>query len=268
MSQSPQSSPKASDAFNHVGVEVDHVSIQFGSNKIVTDVTFSVKPGEVFVLMGASGAGKSVLLRAIVGLIEPTSGKVLIDGMDAANPQTHQKIRTALVFQAGALFNSLSVYDNLAFYPREHRLMSEKRIREKVMDTLKILSLEKAAGKHPSELSGGMKKRVAIARALVMEPQLLLYDEPTSELDPIMAATISEIIAALREQYSVTSIVVSHDRELAYSIGDRVAILHQGDLRTVESPSSIQNNQDPVVKEFLNPEINLKNPRFRKIQQS
>lgn len=268
MSQSPQSSPKASDAFNHVGVEVDHVSIQFGSNKIVTDVTFSVKPGEVFVLMGASGAGKSVLLRAIVGLIEPTSGKVLIDGMDASNPQTHQKIRTALVFQAGALFNSLSVYDNLAFYPREHRLMSEKRIREKVMDTLKILSLEKAAGKHPSELSGGMKKRVAIARALVMEPQLLLYDEPTSELDPIMAATISEIIAALREQYSVTSIVVSHDRELAYSIGDRVAILHQGDLRTVESPSSIQNNQDPVVKEFLNPEINLKNPRFRKIQQS
>ncbi|MDD4349011.1 MAG: ATP-binding cassette domain-containing protein [Opitutales bacterium] len=268
MSQSPQSSPKASDAFNHVGVEVDHVSIQFGSNKIVTDVTFSVKPGEVFVLMGASGAGKSVLLRAIVGLIEPTSGKVLIDGMDAANPQTHQKIRTALVFQAGALFNSLSVYDNLAFYPREHRLMSEKRIREKVMDTLKILSLEKAAGKHPSELSGGMKKRVAIARALVMEPQLLLYDEPTSELDPIMAATISEIIAALREQYSVTSIVVSHDRELAYSIGGRVAILHQGDLRTVESPSSIQNNQDPVVKEFLNPEINLKNPRFRKIQQS
>jgi len=268
MSQSPQSSPKASDAFNHVGVEVDHVSIQFGSNKIVTDVTFSVKPGEVFVLMGASGAGKSVLLRAIVGLIEPTSGKILIDGMDAANPQTHQKIRTALVFQAGALFNSLSVYDNLAFYPREHRLMSEKRIREKVMDTLKILSLEKAAGKHPSELSGGMKKRVAIARALVMEPQLLLYDEPTSELDPIMAATISEIIAALREQYSVTSIVVSHDRELAYSIGDRVAILHQGDLRTVESPSSIQNNQDPVVKEFLNPEINLKNPRFRKIQQS
>lgn len=268
MSQSPQSSPKASDAFNHVGVEVDHVSIQFGSNKIVTDVTFSVKPGEVFVLMGASGAGKSVLLRAIVGLIEPTSGKVLIDGMDASNPQTHQKIRTALVFQAGALFNSLSVYDNLAFYPREHRLMSEKRIREKVMDTLNILSLEKAAGKHPSELSGGMKKRVAIARALVMEPQLLLYDEPTSELDPIMAATISEIIAALREQYSVTSIVVSHDRELAYSIGDRVAILHQGDLRTVESPSSIQNNQDPVVKEFLNPEINLKNPRFRKIQQS
>lgn len=268
MSQSPQSSPKASDAFNHVGVEVDHVSIQFGSNKIVTDVTFSVKPGEVFVLMGASGAGKSVLLRTIVGLIEPTSGKVLIDGMDAANPQTHQKIRTALVFQAGALFNSLSVYDNLAFYPREHRLMSEKRIREKVMDTLKILSLEQAAGKHPSELSGGMKKRVAIARALVMEPQLLLYDEPTSELDPIMAATISEIIAALREQYSVTSIVVSHDRELAYSIGDRVAILHQGDLRTVESPSSIQNNQDPVVKEFLNPEINLKNPRFRKIQQS
>ena len=268
MSQSPQSPSKASDAFHHVGVDVDHVTIQFGSNKIVADVSFTVKPGEIFVLMGASGAGKSVLLRAIVGLVEPSAGKILIDGMDAAHPETHRKIRSALVFQSGALFNSLSVYDNLAFYPREHRLMSEKQIREKVMDTLKILSLGQAADKHPSELSGGMKKRVAIARALVMEPQLLLYDEPTSELDPIMAATISEIIAALRDQYSVTSIVVSHDRELAYSVADRVAILHKGDLRTVESPESIQKNQDPVVKEFLNPEINLASPRFRKIQQS
>ena len=146
----------------------------------------------------------------------------------------------SLVFQAGALFNSMTVYDNLALYPREHRLAKESGIRDKVMRALQILSLENAAQKYPAELSGGMKKRVAIARALVMEPQLMLYDEPTSELDPVMSATISEVIATLREQYHVTSIVVSHDRDLALSIADHVGILMGGRLRALARPEELR----------------------------
>jgi phospholipid/cholesterol/gamma-HCH transport system ATP-binding protein len=248
-----------------IDVEIKDVSIQFGSQKVVSNIDFTVKPGEIFAIMGASGAGKSVLLRSVIGLIKPTSGQVLIAGKDAADKQTHIDIRTTLVFQAGALFNSMSVFDNLAFYPREHHLYPEKTIREKVMETLRILSLEGAAKKLPAELSGGMRKRVSIARALVMEPELLLYDEPTSELDPIMSATISEIIATLRKETNVTSIVVTHDRDLAASIADRVALLHKGYLQSVSTPEEMKNSEDPVVTEFLNPVIDIQEPRFKKL---
>jgi phospholipid/cholesterol/gamma-HCH transport system ATP-binding protein len=189
-----------------------------------------------------------------------------VNRLDATDEETRENMRMALVFQAGALFNSLSVYDNLALYPREHRLANEKGIREKVMRALQILSLEKAASKFPSELSGGMRKRVAIARALVMEPQLMLYDEPTSELDPVMSATISEIIATLEQQYHVTSIVVSHDRDLALAIGRRVGILMEGSLAFLGTPDELREPKDPRVADFLNPAIDLNNPRFRKLQ--
>ena len=182
------------------GVTVAGLTKRYGRVTVLRDVNLEVKPGEIFCLMGPSGSGKSVLLKHIAGLEHATAGEVRIGEHDAADPDTRDKIHLALVFQAGALFNSLTVYDNLALYPREHRLCDEAGIRERVMHALAILSLEKAAGKYPAELSGGMKKRVAIARALVMEPQLLLYDEPTSELDPVMSATITEIIATLREQ--------------------------------------------------------------------
>jgi ABC-type polar amino acid transport system ATPase subunit len=166
-----------------VGVTVSHLNKQYGRNVVLTDVSFEVKPGEIFCIMGPSGSGKSVLLKQIAGLETPTSGEVHLGEFPASDPATRNRVRLALVFQAGALFNSLSVYDNLALYPREHRLGDEAKIRERVQHALAILSLEGAERKFPSELSGGMKKRVSIARALVMEPQLLLYDEPTSELD-------------------------------------------------------------------------------------
>jgi phospholipid/cholesterol/gamma-HCH transport system ATP-binding protein len=172
----------------------------------------------------------------------------------------------ALVFQAGALFNSMTVYDNLALYLREHRVASEAGIRDKVMRALQILSLETAAQKFPSDLSGGMKKRVAIARALVMEPQLMMYDEPTSELDPVMSATISEIIATLKEQYRVTTIVVSHDRDLALSIADRIGILMAGKLVFLGLPSELKSPTDPRIADFFNPKIDLKNPRFKQLE--
>jgi phospholipid/cholesterol/gamma-HCH transport system ATP-binding protein len=249
-----------------VGVTIEHLSKNFGALVVLKDVSLSVEPGEIFVLMGPSGSGKSVLLKHIVGLELPTSGQVLVGGLDAAAPATRARIRMALVFQAGALFNSLSVYDNLALYPREHRIANEAGIREKVMRALQILSLENTAAKFPSELSGGMRKRVAIARALVQEPQLMLYDEPTSELDPVMSATISEIIATLKDEYHVTSFVVTHDRDLALNIGGRVGILMGGQLVMVAKPAALHNPEDPIIADFLNPKIDLKNPRFKQLE--
>jgi phospholipid/cholesterol/gamma-HCH transport system ATP-binding protein len=249
-----------------VTVSVENLSKKFGTHEVLNDVSFTVAPGEIFVLMGPSGSGKSVLLKHIVALEAATSGRVTIDGMDASSEAIREKVRMALVFQAGALFNSMTVYDNLALYPREHRIGSEAAIREKVMHALQILSLENAAAKFPSELSGGMKKRVAIARALVMEPQLMLYDEPTSELDPVMSATISEIIATLKDQYRVTTIVVSHDRDLALNIADRVGILMGGKLLFLGPPSDLRTPTDPRVADFLNPRIDLKNPRFKQLE--
>lgn len=249
-----------------VSVAIEGLSKAFGTMTVLDGVTFDVKPGEIFVLMGPSGSGKSVLLKHIVGLEQPSAGRVTLNGLDAADEETREKIRMALVFQAGALFNSMTVYDNLALYPREHRLAKESGIRDKVMRALQILSLENAAQKYPAELSGGMKKRVAIARALVMEPQLMLYDEPTSELDPVMSATISEVIATLREQYHVTTIVVSHDRDLALSIADRVGILMGGRLLALARPEELRQPADPRVADFLNPRIDLKNPRFKRLE--
>lgn len=266
MSCSPARNPFTHEESAAVGVSIEGLSKSFGSFAVLKNITFSVEPGEIFVLMGPSGSGKSVLLKHIVGLEQPTSGRVLVDGRDASLENTREHVHMALVFQAGALFNSLSVYDNLALYPREHQVASEAGIREKVMRALQILSLEGAAQKSPSELSGGMKKRVAIARALVMEPQLMLYDEPTSELDPVMSATISEIIATLKDEYHVTTIVVSHDRELALGIADRVGILMGGELVSLGTPAELRSPRDPRVAEFLYPKIDLKNPRFKKLE--
>ncbi len=250
------------------GVTASKLNKKFGRTTVLRDIDLEVKAGEIFCIMGPSGSGKSVLLKLIAGLERATTGEVKIGDFDAGDPATRDKVHLALVFQAGALFNSLSVYDNLALYPREQRLCDEAGIRDRVMNALTILSLEKAVKKFPSELSGGMKKRVAIARALVMEPQLLLYDEPTSELDPVMSATICEIIATLREQTAVTSIVVTHDPTLAFSIADRIAIIMDGRLRAIGKPSEVKESKDPSIANFLNPVIDLKNPRFKQLENN
>lgn len=262
------SSPSAASADDRppVGFEVRRLKKSYGEQTVLHDIDLTIEPGEIFVIMGPSGSGKTVLLRQLVGLERPTAGEVRIDGLDPADPATRDRIALALVFQAGALFNSLSVYDNLALYPTEHRLHPPPVIHEKVMRALQILSLEKAVQKFPSELSGGMKKRVAIARALVMEPQVILYDEPTSELDPIMGATISEIIATLKKEFSVTSVVVSHDRDLALTIADRVAILMHGRVKAIGTPDELRANPDPDIVDFLNPRINLDQPRFKQLE--
>jgi len=265
MSSSYTASPFVGKTF---GVTVTSLTKSFGKTTVLKDVNLEVRPGEIFCIMGPSGSGKTVILKHIAGLEQATGGEVRIGDFDAADPETRNKVHLALVFQAGALFNSLSVYDNLALYPREHRECNEAGIRERVMRALSILSLEKAAAKFPSDLSGGMKKRVAIARALVMEPQLLLYDEPTSELDPVMSATLTEIIATLREQNAVTSIVVTHDRDLAFNIADRIAFVMEGRIRGVGTPAEFKSPTDPVIANFLNPVIDLKNPRFKQLENS
>jgi phospholipid/cholesterol/gamma-HCH transport system ATP-binding protein len=247
------------------GVTIEHLDKSFDGVPVLKDINLAVRPGEIFVIMGPSGSGKSVLLKHVAGLEQPTGGRVLIGDHDASDPATRDRVHLAMVFQAGALFNSMTVYDNLALYPREHRLCNEAGIRDRVMYSLQILSIEKTIRKYPSELSGGMKKRVAIARALVMEPQLLLYDEPTSELDPVMSVTIAEVIATLRQQTAVTSIVVSHDRVLALAISDRMAVIMDGSIRASGRPEEFRNPADPAIADFLNPVIDLEKPRFKQL---
>jgi phospholipid/cholesterol/gamma-HCH transport system ATP-binding protein len=250
-------------------VSIQNLTKSFGGVTVLKDISFEVARGEIFVIMGPSGSGKSVLLKTVAGLEAAEYGSIRIRGTEIVDPQLPRAdIRLAFVFQAGALFNSMTVFENLALYPSEHRLYDKGKIRQKVTEALRILSLEDAAGKFPSELSGGMKKRVAIARALVMEPELILYDEPTSELDPIMGATISEIIANLRNEFGVTSLVVSHDRDLAMTIADRVAILMKGKLLIVDTPEKVKVSQNKAVTDFLNPVIDINHPRFKEASQN
>jgi len=261
-----QTRPPSPGAAHAAAVAVDRVAKSFGARPVLQDVSFDAKPGEIFTLMGPSGSGKSVLLRHLAGLESPTSGTIRINGQDPTLDLTRDQVRIALVFQAGALFNSLSVYDNLALYPREHRIGDARAIDARVRHALRILSVEDAADQFPAELSGGMKKRVAIARALVMEPQLLLYDEPTSELDPVMSATISEIIGTLKHEYAVTSVVVTHDRDLALTISDRIGILMDGALISLGTAADLRQSKDPRIIDFLNPRIDIQHPRFKKLE--
>ncbi len=239
------------------GVSVDVVDLRksYGDQEVLKGVSLKLAPGEIFVLMGTSGSGKSVLLKHVIGLEHADGGTVEIDGRDAGNPATHRDIGTAMVFQAGALFNSFSVFENLALYPREHRIGTEAQIREKVERAMKALGIENAANKLPADLSGGMRKRVAVARSIVMEPRLILYDEPTSELDPVTAATVSELIAQVRHDTGATSFVVTHDRELAMGIADRIALLEHGKLIFDGTPEEFRSTDQEAVREFMNPRI-------------
>ena len=205
----------AANARESVRVEAREVRKSFGDHEVLRGVSFTVERGEIFVLMGPSGSGKSVLLKHIIGLEEADAGELLIEGQSIHTEGLRDRYRMAMVFQSGALLNSLTVGENVGLYLREHRLKSEAEIQRTVAEKLEIVGLKGAEEKIPGELSGGMKKRVALARALVVEPQLILYDEPTSELDPLIAITIGQEILALRDRTHATSIVVTHDRDLA-----------------------------------------------------
>jgi phospholipid/cholesterol/gamma-HCH transport system ATP-binding protein len=234
-----------------VSVEVRGLRKSYNGVEVLHGISFEVARGEVFVLMGPSGSGKSVLLKHIIGLEAPDAGEILIEGERIDAEGVADKFRMAMVFQSGALLNSLNVGENVGLYLREHRLKSSEEIDRIVHEKLELLGMKGVEKKSTNELSGGMKKRVAIARALVIDPQLILYDEPTSELDPLMAVTIGEEIVDLKERIQVTSIVVTHDRDLAFGVADRMALMNEGNIIALGTPAEVKRNPDPLVQRFL-----------------
>src|SRR3954464_15420619 len=239
-----------------VGVEVRGLKKNFNRQEILKGLDFKVEPGEIFVIMGPSGSGKSVLLKQLIGLELPDEGEILINGESIQSPDVMDKYRLAIVFQSGALLNSLTVGENVGLYLSEHRLKKPAEIDRIVTEKLDFLGLKGVKDRSPSELSGGMKKRVAIARALVIEPQLILYDEPTSELDPLMTVTIGEEILNLKRRIQVTSIVVSHDRGLAFGVADRIAMMHEGQIIAIGTPEEVRRDPNPLVQKFLTADFN------------
>jgi phospholipid/cholesterol/gamma-HCH transport system ATP-binding protein len=246
----------ASDS-NHNGVSVEVRGLRkgFKNQEVLQGLDFKVNPGEIFVIMGPSGSGKSVLLKQIIGLEMPDAGEIFVNGESIQSPEVMEKYRMAMVFQSGALLNSLTVGENVGLYLSEHRLKPADEIARIVSENLDIVGLKGSEDKMPSELSGGMKKRVAIARALVIDPQLILYDEPTSELDPLSAVVIGEEILKLNERIHVTTIVVSHDRDLAFGVADRIAVINEGKIIAIGTPDEVKQKSDPVLQQFLHADI-------------
>jgi phospholipid/cholesterol/gamma-HCH transport system ATP-binding protein len=238
-----------------VSVKVRGLRKSYQGQEVLKGLDLEVKPGETFVIMGPSGSGKSVLLKHIIGLEEPDAGEILIDDKPIHSPEVLEHYRLAMVFQSGALLNSLNVAENVGLYLTEHRLKPPAEIARIVAEKLQVVGLKDQEEKMPSELSGGMKKRVAIARALVIEPQLILYDEPTSELDPMSAVTIGEEILNLQREIQVTSIVVSHDRELAFGVADRIAVINEGRIIAAGTPEEIRRHSDPMIQKFLHADL-------------
>ena len=246
-------SAAASTRKHGISVEVRGLRKSYAGQQVLKGIELTVEPGEIFVVMGMSGSGKSVLLKHIIGLERPNEGDIRLDGHSILDEENNilSQYRLAMVFQSGALLNSLTVAENVGLYLSEHRTHEPDEIRRIVAEKLELVGLEGIEGKYPSELSGGMKKRVAIARALAIEPQLILYDEPTSELDPLSSVTIIEEILSLNQRIEVTSIVVSHDRDLAFGIADRIAIIHDGTILFVGTPAQVKANPEPLIQQFI-----------------
>lgn len=242
-----------------VSVRIEDLNKSFGNHHVLKGINLDISPAETMVILGKSGSGKSVLLKHIVGLERPDSGNIFINSQKIDPDNLHSKHRIAMVFQSSALFNSLTVEENVALYLREHRLFRDKRqIKKLVNDALLLVDLGGSENKYPSELSGGMKRRVATARAIVMNPDLVLFDEPTSGLDPLMTRTIGDLLLNLKHRVKVTQIVVTHDIELAFYIADRIAILSSGKILQVGSPEEIYNSNDPEVINFISPKFEIK----------
>jgi phospholipid/cholesterol/gamma-HCH transport system ATP-binding protein len=234
-----------------VRVEVRGLCKSYEGQAVLKDVSFDVKPGEMFVIMGPSGSGKTVLLKHLIGLETADSGQVLVDGQSIDSPEIMERLRMAMVFQSGALFSSLTVGENVGLYLTEHHIKPPAEIAMIVSQKLEAVGLKGAENKMPSDLSGGMKKRAAIARALVIEPQLMLYDEPTSELDPVSSVRIAEEITRLNQRTGVTSLIVSHDRDMAFGVADRIAVMMDGHILAIGTPKEIKTLPDPRVRAFL-----------------
>ncbi|MGC8915813.1 MAG: ABC transporter ATP-binding protein [Thermoanaerobaculum sp.] len=227
----------------------------FAGKQVLKGVNLEVTPGESLVIVGGSGAGKSVLLKHLIGLMQPDRGHVIVDGEDlaCAEPERCLAIRRkfGMSFQEGALFDSMTVFDNIAFPLRRHTSMSEKEIAERVRECLALVHLSGIENKMPSELSGGMRRRVGFARAIALKPEILLFDEPNTGLDPITAAAIDRVIIEMRDRLPVTMVTITHDMNSAFRIADRIAMLRDGQILAVAPPEEFRKLPDPYIQSFL-----------------
>jgi len=240
-------------------IKIINVHKSFGAQKVLTGVNLEIKHGQTLALIGASGKGKSVLLKHIIGLMAPDEGTIMINGMDISHVRGKKRLelkdRMGIVFQFGALFDSLSVYENVAFPLKEKTKLPSSKIRERVIAELAMVGLENDLEKFPAQISGGMRKRLALARCLVLEPQIIFFDEPTTGLDPVIAASIYRIIRNLQNERKLTALIVSHEIPGIFKVVDRVAMLHDGKIIQSGTPEEIQNSQHKAVQQFLTGEL-------------
>ena len=236
-------------------ITISDLHKSFGANHVLRGVDLTVEPGGSMVIIGGSGSGKSVLIKHIIGLLKPDRGSILVDGEEVTTMRERQlkelRKKFGMLFQAAALFDSLTVGENVAFALVEHTRLSRAEIADRVREKLNLVGLPDTEDLFPSELSGGMKKRVGLARALAIEPEVILYDEPTTGLDPIMADAINDLIVEMRERFAITSVAITHDMVSAYKIGHRLAMLYQGKIIFTGTPEECKNTTDPMVRQFI-----------------
>jgi len=236
-------------------ISVKGLTKQIGSQQILRGIDLDIRQGETMVVLGRSGGGKSVLLKHLIGLMNPTSGEVWIEGKQIVGLSERALLpirkRVGMMFQSGALFDSLTVAENVAFPLREAGIRDAAVIAEKVAQALEVVSLTGHETKKPENISGGMKKRVALARVIINEPACVLYDEPTAGLDPVVSDSIDHLIRRLQKRMGMTSIVVTHDMKSASFIADRVAYLHQGEIYFLGTPEELMASEDPLISDFV-----------------
>ena len=238
-----------------VAIQFEEISKRLGRKDVLRGVDLDVARGESLVIIGRSGTGKSVLLKHVVGLMRPDRGTVRVNGVDVASLEEKELLslreQMGMLFQGGALFDSMTVGENVGLALREHTPLPEKQIEIVVGEKLALVGLTGSEGSRPSSLSGGMKKRAALARALALNPKIMLYDEPTTGLDPITSDVINRLIRRLQDRLKITSIAVTHDMRSAYHIADRIAMLHEGRIHAMGTPNEIQATRDPIVRQFI-----------------
>ncbi|MBI3014090.1 MAG: ABC transporter ATP-binding protein [Candidatus Tectomicrobia bacterium] len=236
-------------------IEVLNLCKSFNGQEVLRGIDLSIEEGETLVVIGRSGEGKTVFLKHLIGLLKPDDGEIFVDGQEITRLDDREmnevRKKFGMLFQYSALFDSMTVGENVAFPLQEHTKLSAREIEEIVRQKLRLVGLEGVEGKMPDELSGGMRKRVGLARAIALNPEILLYDEPTTGLDPILCDAINRLIIDTRKHLHVTSVVISHDIEGSYKIGTRIAMLHQGKIIEIGTPSQIQTSENPVVQQFI-----------------
>jgi len=236
-------------------IEITNLCKSFGSLQVLRGVNLTVEKGESMTVIGGSGSGKSVLIKHIIGLLFPDKGQVKVAGQVLNDLDDHQmnelRKKFGMLFQMAALFDSLTVWENVGFGLKQHTKLSDKEIRALATEKLALVGLKNVEDKMPVDLSGGMRKRVGLARAIAMDAEIILYDEPTTGLDPITADSINDLIVDLRKKLGVTSVAITHDMHSAYKISDRIAMLYKGEIQEIGTPDEIRNTTNPIVKQFI-----------------